>query len=341
VSNVAIDEMTEPGKNTIDVRATDARGVTGTGSFSIGAFEPPGWFEFMLGENPTVTRDDQQRWVLRSSEPTVPPDGLLGPKFNFQVPIENISGVFNLGIGANYGFEYVFADSQGTATGSGKLKLSTPIDGVTVDADIGGGKQKGSASQSFMFKLGGTVGIDENAERAQLEGARVEFGTKVSATRPVYGVGAPVPGSDKTVGVTVDVTLSKGFKPGVELAVNDARTALEPSRITLTETVGVQISAGAGGSIGRGGVTVGLEVRGYAAGKGTFTIEVHPDIEAAKAAVTLEAGVLGCLGPCIKKPLVKDTFQLLGDRTIQTIDTPPGDPPETEANAQRRSQRSS
>ncbi len=313
LGDVDIDAVTESGLNTVTVRATDEQGHTGVETFTIGAFEPPGWFEFAMGDNPTVTRDEDGRWLLESSAPTVPPGGLVGPTYSFSPPVSQLSGEYTLGLGAEYGFEYVFAQSRATASGHGRLSLTTPVEGLDLDADIGTGFG-GSRSRSLSFDISGTARVTDNAQRAVFERGRVAFGTQASATVPVAGVAVYIPTLDTTVGVaSVDLTLTKGFEPGVTLAVNDARTALAPETIELTQTVDLKVTAGAGSSVDFGFGRVGLEARGIVGSGAQFTTEVYPDVGLGDVTLSLRAGVRGCLGPCATTWLLDDEYPLTSE----------------------------
>lgn len=308
VDNVNIDTVTDPGANTVEVRATDDQGQTGTTTFTVGAFEPPAWFESAMGD-PTVTRDDGQ-WVLQSNEPTIPPGGLPGPNYDLSVPVEEIAGQYDVGIGANYGFEYVFAQSRATATGSGALSLTTPVDGLDLDADIGAGFE-GSRSGGVSLEVRGTVRVTENAQRAVFERGRVAFGTQVSGTIPLAGVAVYVPAADTTIGIAnADLRLTTGFAPAVELAVDDTRTRLELSAIDLTQSLDVNVTAGVGSSVALGGSRVGVEARGIAGGGVEFTTEVYPEIRTDRVLVELRAGVRACLGPCGTEWVLNDDYPL-------------------------------
>lgn len=320
LGDVDIDAVTESGLNTVAVRATDEQGHTGVETFTIGAFEPPGWFEFAMGNNPTVTRDEDGRWLLESSAPTVPPGGLVGPTYSFSPPVSQLSGEYALGLGAEYGFEYVFAQSRATASGHGRLSLTTPVEGLDLDADIGTGFG-GSRSRTFSFDISGTARVTDNAQRAVFERGRVAFGTQASATVPVAGVAVYIPTLDTTVGVaSVDLTLTKGFEPGVTLAVNDARTALAPESIELTQTVDLKVTAGAGSSVDFGFGRVGLEARGIVGSGAQFTTEVYPNVDLSDVTLSLRAGVRGCLGPCATEWLLNDEYPFRTDENSETTD---------------------
>jgi PKD repeat protein len=306
LADVNVDTVTGPGVNTVEVRATDEQGQTGTTTFSVGAFDPPAWFATLMGD-PTVTRDEG-RWVLQSDSLAVPPDELPGPTFDLDVPVEEIAGQFEVGIGANYGFEYVFAQSRATANGGGVLSLSTPIPGLSTETDIGsvlGGPSTGPVTVS------GTVRVTENAQRAVFERGRVAYGVETSGTVLLAGVGVPVPKTGGTVGVTVDLTLTTGIEPAVELAVNDARTSVGLSAIDLTQSLDVNVTAGAGGSVGLGGTRVGLEIRGIAGGGVEFTTEVLPELNTERVLVELRAGARACLGPCLTEWVLNDEYPLV------------------------------
>jgi hypothetical protein len=318
VPNVEVDELTDPGTNVVEVRATDAEGRTGVETFAIDVFDPPGWFEFAMGPDPTLTRNDEGKYALQADQPTIPPDELIGPTFEFEVPVEEISGTYTVGVGANYGFEYVFADRLGTASGGGAISLTAPLDGLNLESDIGT-DFGGSRSRSFSVDLSGTVRVTENGRRAQFERGRVAFGTEVSATTPIAGVAVYIPAVDTTVGIAnVDLTLTEGFEPAVELEVNDARTALVPSEIELTNSLDLQVTAGVGSSVDLGVGRAGLEARGIVGTGAEFTTDVYPQLGVDQVTVGLRAGVRACLGPCGTEWLLNDDYPLLPREDDQT-----------------------